>query len=181
MKDILVKTVMIPLSDYVTIEGDNTLYDVFQILENNKASGSHAHRDAIVVDHNGNFMGKVTMLDIFRTIEPNYKKLFKNFEGGTLTKDSVLNAVRDFQLWLEPMQNLCERGASIKVSEIMHVPEDYEYLQENDSLEKALHDYVMGLHQPLIVKNGDTVTGVLRFGDLFEIVRDQMLSCPLPE
>ena len=92
-----------------------------------------------------------------------------------------MNAVQDFQLWLEPMQSLCERGAGIKVSEIMHVPEDYEYLQENDSLEKALHEYVMGLHQPLIVKNGDTVTGVLRFGDLFEIVRDQMLSCPLPK
>jgi len=181
MKDVLVKTVMIPLSDYVTIEADNTLYDVFQILENNKASGSHAHRDAIVVDHNGNFKGKVTMLDIFRTLEPNYKKLFKNYEGGTLTKDYVMNAVQDFQLWLEPMQSLCERGAGIKVSEIMHVPEDYEYLQENDSLEKALHEYVMGLHQPLIVKNGDTVTGVLRFGDLFEIVRDQMLSCPLPK
>ena len=181
MKDILVKTVMIPLSNYVTIEADKTLYDVFQILENNKASGSHAHRDAIVVDHNGNFKGKVTMLDIFRTIEPNYKKLFKNYEDGTLTKDYVINAVRDFQLWLEPMQSLCERGAGIKVSEIMHVPEDYEYLQENDSLEKALHEYVMGLHQPLIVKNGDTVTGVLRFGDLFEIIKDQMLSCPLPK
>lgn len=181
MKDILVKTVMIPLSNYVTIKADNTLYDVFQILEKNKAAGNHAHRDAMVVDDDGNFKGKVTMLDIFKTLEPNYNKVFKNYEDGTLTKDFVMNAVRDFNLWLEPIKNLCERGAGIKVSEIMNTPEEYEYLQEDDSLEKALHEYVIGVHQPLIVKNGDKVTGILRFGDLFEVVRDQMLSCPLPK
>jgi Mg2+/Co2+ transporter CorC len=82
---------------------------------------------------------------------------------------------------MEPIQNLCERGANIKISEIMHVPSDVEYIQEDDSLEKALHEYVMGVHQPLIVKNGDTVTGVLRFCDLFEVIRDRMLSCPAPE
>ncbi|MBU1342232.1 MAG: CBS domain-containing protein [Proteobacteria bacterium] len=181
MKDILVKTVMIPLSNYVTVKADNTLYDVFQILEKNKAAGNHAHRDAMVVDDNGDFKGKVTMLDIFKTLEPNYNNVFKNYEDGVLTKDFVMNAVRDFNLWLEPMHSLCERGAGIKVSEIMNTPEEYEYLQEDDSLEKALHEYVIGVHQPLIVKNGDKVTGILRFGDLFEVVRDQMLSCPLPK
>ncbi len=180
MKDILVKTVMISLSDYVTIKETNTVYDVFQLLEKNRSANRHAHRDAIVVDDNGNFKGKITMLDVFRTLEPNYKKL-KNYEDGTLTKDYVINAVRDFKLWREPMQSLCERGANVKVSDIMYVPDEFEYLQEEDSLEKALHEYVMGVHQPLIVKSGDTVTGVLRFGDLFEVVRDQMLSCPLPE
>ena len=181
MKDILIKTVMIPLHDYVTIKETNTVYDVFQVLAKNKSASHHSHRDVIVVDDNGTFKGKVTMLDIFRTLEPNYKKLFKNHDDGTLTKEYVINAVRDFNLWMEPMQNICERGADIKVSEIMHVPVDFEYLQEDDSLEKALHEYVMGVHQPLIVKNGDTVTGVLRFGDLFEVIRDQMLACPLPK
>ncbi len=181
MKDILIKTIMIPLRDYVTVKETDTVYDVFQVLEKNKSDIHHSHRDVIVVDDNGRFKGKVTMLDIFRTLEPNYKKLFKNYDDGTLTKDYVINAIRDFNLWMEPMKNICERGANIKVSEIMHVPVDFEYLQEKDSLEKALHEYVMGVHQPLIVKNGDTVTGVLRFCDLFEVIRDQMLSCPLPQ
>nr|WP_320015329.1 CBS domain-containing protein [uncultured Desulfobacter sp.] len=181
MKEILIKTVMIPLPDYMTIKETDTVYDVFQILEKNKPDGRHAHRDVIVVDDNGNFKGNVTMIDIFRTLEPNYKKLFQNYEGKTLTKDYVINAMRDFNLWIEPIKNICERGARIKVSEIMHVPSKGEYLQEDDSLEKALHEYVMGAHQPLIVKNGDTVTGVLRFGDLFEVIREQMLACPLPE
>ena len=61
----------------------------------------------------------------------------------------------------------------------MHIPEDHEYIQEEDSFEKALHEYVMGVHQPLIVKKGDKITGLLRFGDLFEIVRKQILACPV--
>jgi CBS domain containing-hemolysin-like protein len=181
MKEILIKTVMIPLPDYVTIKETATVYDVFQILEKHRPDGRHSHRDVIVVDNNGKFKGKVTMIDIFKTLEPNYKKMFENYEGKTLTKDYVINAMRDFNLWVEPIKNICERGATIKASEIMYVPKKAEYLQEDDSLEKALHEYVMGAHQPLMVKNGDTVTGVLRFGDLFEVIREHMLSCPLPE
>ena len=180
MKEILIKTVMTPLPDYLTLKETDTLYDVFQILEKNKSEGRESHRDVIVVDDNGKFKGKVTMLDLFRALEPNYKKLFKTFGDGTLTKDYVINAIRDFNLWMEPIQDICERGANIKISEVMHVPVDIEYLQEDDSLEKALHEYVMGAHQPLIVKKGDTVTGVLRFGDLFEVIKDRMLSCPRP-
>lgn len=179
MKDILVKDVMIPVSDYVTLKEDNTLYDVFRVLEESRSTGNRAHRDAIVLDENDDFKGKVTMIDIFQALEPNYKKLFKNYKDGTLTKDYVLGAIKDFGLWLEPMDNLCERGMGIRVSEVMHVPEDLEYLDENDSLEKALHEYVMGVHQPLLVRSEGTVTGVLRFGDLFEVIREQMLSCPV--
>lgn len=181
MKEILIKTVMTPLLDYVTIKETDTVYDVFQVLEKSKSDSGHAHRDVIVVDNNGKFKGKVTMLDIFRTLEPNYKKLFTNYKDGTLTKDYVINAIRDFNLWMEPIKSICERGANIKISEIMHVPVDAEYLQESDSLEKALHEYVMGAHQPLIVKNGDTVTGVLRYEDLFEVIRKEMLACPIPK
>lgn len=179
MKKILVKDVMIPISNYVTLKEENTLLDVFRILEESKTNSSHAHRDAIVVDEKGSFKGKITMIDILKALEPNYNKLFKNYRDGTLTKEAVLNAARKMKLWEEPMQTIFERGMGIKVSEVMHLPNDGEFIQENDSHEKALHKYVMGAHQPLIVKNGDQVTGLLRFGDLFEIVRNQMLTCDL--
>ncbi len=179
MKNILAKDVMIPVSNYVTIKEDSSLFDLFQILEEKKTTSSHAHRDAIVVDAAGDFKGKITMIDIFKALEPSYNRLFKNYRDGTLTKESVLNAAKDIGLWLEPMKNVCERGRGITVAEVMHVPDDADFIQEEDSLEKALHEYVMGIHQPLIVKNGDQVTGILRFGDLFEIVRKQMLACPI--
>ncbi|WP_300456798.1 CBS domain-containing protein [Desulfobacula sp.] len=179
MRNILIKDIMTSISDYATIKEDQTLYDVFQILETGKTSSKPVHQDLIVVNDTGEFKGKVTMIDIFRSLEPNYKKLNINYTNGTLTKDYVLKAIKDFDLWLEPVKTLCERGSGIKISELMHIPESYEYVQETDSLEKALHEYVMGVHQPLIVKKEDQVTGMLRFEDLYKVVRDHILACSI--
>ncbi len=177
MKKVSVKEVMIPISDYVTVKKTDTLVDVLQALESARQANAHAHRDAIVVDAGGAFLGKVTMIDIFRILEPNYRKLMDSPASGTLTKDFVMKAVKEFNLWLEPEQSICKRGNKKTVAEVMHAPESVEYLQETDTIEKALNLYVMGVHQPLIVKNGSTVTGVLRFGDMFEVVRKALLSC----
>ena len=180
MKSILIKDVMMPISDYMTIKEEDTLFDVFHMLENIKTESTKpAHRDAIVINDKGEFKGKVTMIDLLRALEPNYKNLTKDYKKGVLKKEYIMKAVKDFNLWLEPIQTLCQRGNKITVSEIMHVPEDHEYVQEEDSCEKALHDYVMGVHEPLIVKKGDKVTGVLRFADLFEFVRKEMIACSI--
>ena len=177
MRDIQVRELMIPISNYVTVKKENSLIDVLQALDaNRKSKTDHAHRDAIVVDGDGNFTGKLTMIDIFRALEPNYKKIDSAQSTGGLTKKFVMDAVRDFKLWIEPMQDVSERGKNLKVADVMHAPAEVEYIRESDTLEKALNEFVMGVHQPLIVKNGDEVTGVLRFGDLFEVVRERLLS-----
>lgn len=169
---------MTPIQDYETIREDQTLYDAFKILDEAKSDNRPARRDLIVVDANGDFKGKVTMIDIFRALEPSYEKLNKSFEGNTLTKDFVLKAIKDFDLWLEPVKNLCERGAHIQIDKVMHKPEQVEYINETESLENALHKYVMDVHQPLIVINDEgTVTGVLRFEDLYRVISENMLTC----
>ena len=177
MKKIFVKELMIPISNYVTVKKTDTLVDVLQALEESRQANEHAHRDAIVVDDDGTFLGKVTMIDIFRALEPNYKKMMSDNAAGTLTSAFVMKAVKEFNLWMEPEADICQRGASKTVAAVMHTPESIEYLQEDDTLEKALNLYVMEVHQPLIVKKGDTVTGVLRFGDMFEVVRRELLAC----
>ena len=177
MKTIYVKEIMIAIGNYVTVKKTDDLVGVMQALEDARQSSAHAHRDAIVVDDQGAFIGKVTMIDIFRALEPNFKKLMSSNAEGTLTSHFVMNAVKELNLWLEPEKGICERGSQKQVGEVMHVPEKVEYLQENDTLEKAMNLYVMGVHQPLVVKSGETVTGILRFGDVFEVVRKTLLSC----
>ncbi|MFC1876873.1 CBS domain-containing protein [Thermodesulfobacteriota bacterium] len=174
-----VKEIMIPILKYVTVQKENTLVEVLQSLEQaRKSENEHAHRDAIVVDANGAFIGKVTMIDVFRALEPNYVKVEQQQEKGTLTADFVMKAAKDFNLWVEPTQTICDRGVHLTVSDVMHTPEKMEYIEETATLENALHLYVMGIHQPLIVNNKDgKVTGVLRFGDVFEVVRQRLLSC----
>ena len=178
MRDTLVKEIMIPIADYVTVKKEHNLTDVLHALEKKRQThGGHAHRDAIVVDEEGRFVGKVTIIDIFRSLEPNYRKVRREQKGQTLTDGFVKEAIKEFKLWMEPAEDICQRGSKVMVAEAMHVPEKSEYIQESDTLEKALSFFVMGVHQPLIVNNGDTVTGVLRFGDLFEVIRKGLLSC----
>ncbi len=174
-----VKEIMIPILDYGTVQKENTLVEVLRYLEQaRKSENEHAHRDAIVVDAKGVFIGKVTMIDVFRALEPNYAKVEQQQEKGVLTGDFVMNAAKDFNLWIEPTQTICERGGCLLVSDVMHTPEKIEYIEETATLENALHLYVMGIHQPLIVNDKDgIVTGLLRFGDVFEVVRQRLLGC----
>jgi CBS domain-containing protein len=176
-----VQEIMIPISNYVSVQKEDSLIEVLQSLERARNSDNeHAHRDAIVVDKNGAFIGKVTMIDIFRALEPNYKKVQQQQGKRTLTAEFVMKAAKDFNLWMEPAQTICERGGRLKVADVMHTPERVEYVKETATLEEALHLYVMGIHQPLIVKNdNDIVTGLLRFGDVYEMVRQSLLECSI--
>ena len=179
MNKVQVQEIMIPISNYVTVQKEDSLVEVLQSLEQaRKSENEHAHRDAIVVDANGAFIGKVTMIDIFRALEPNYAKVEQQQEKGTLTADFVMEAANDFNLWVEPTQTICERGGRLTVSDVMHTLEKMEYIEEKATIENALHLYVMCIHQPLIVKDKDgKVTGLLRFGDVFEVVRQRLLNC----
>ena len=182
METKLVREVMIPIESYVTVHEEDSLLKVIMILGSSKGPDKRrAHRDAVVVNKEGDFIGKVTMIDIFRLLEPNYNKIDVDeivaSGKGELTEDVITDAYKDFNFWVEPSKTICERADVKKVSELMHVPKKGEYIAEEDSIEKALHLYVAGAHQPLIVKKGDTVTGMLRFGDIFEVIRESLLSC----
>ncbi len=52
-----------------------------------------------------------------------------------------------------------------------------EYLNEEDELGHAMHRYIVGMHQPLLVRNNGTITGVLRLSDIFDEVKNRMLTC----
>ena len=182
METKLIKEVMIPIESYITVQEEDSLFDVIQTLESSKNENKgRAHRDAVVVDKDGKFIGKVTMIDIFRALEPSYKKVDVDeiVAGGKgeLTEDMITAATRDFDFWVEPSKTICERGEAKKVSEVMHLPKEREYILEEESIEKALHLCVLGAHQPLIVKKGESVTGMLRFGDIFEVIRENLLMC----
>lgn len=119
------------------------------------------------------------MLDIFRSMEPAYFKMDYRDHPSVLSKDFVQKVYADFNLWSEPLKTLCQKCALLTVQELMHSPGKSEMISENDSIDKALHAFVLGLHQPILVHNGGMVTGVLRLGDIFESVRESILACDI--
>ena len=179
MKKILVADVMIPLSYCLIVQKDYSLLDVFQALDQTKKSKNETlHKDSIVLDENGALIGKVTMIDIFKELEPNYSRVKQQHKTASmLSAGAYMKIAEDFNLWLEPTQTSRDRAGQLKVADVMHIPEQIEYIKEEENLEKAMHIYIMGVHQPLIVKNaGNEVTGVLRFGDIFEAFRQSLID-----
>ena len=179
MKQILVADIMIPLSYCMKVQKDYSLLDVFKALDQTQKSKNESpQKDSIVFDENGVFLGKVTMIDIFRALEPNYSRVKQQHKTASkLSTGAYMQIAEDFNLWLEPTQTIRHRAGQLKVADVMHIPEQIEYIKEKENLEKAMHIYIMGVHQPLIVKNADNeVTGVLRFGDIFEAFRQSLLD-----
>ncbi len=179
MRNIKIKELMTPIDEYLTVHEDQTLYEVFRLLGNETVTGEHVHRDLIVVDESGEFKGKITMIDLSRVLEPKYKFLEYLSSDGMFTKKYVQDAVKTYDLWLEPVSTLCNRGRGVSLSGAMHIPFQSEFVHENDSAEIALHQYVMGSHQPLIVKSDTRVTGLLKFEDLFTLIKTHMMKCNL--
>lgn len=175
-----VKDLMIPVAEYVTVPEDSTLLDVFLALEEDfkaKPEGSHAHRDVMVLNPAGELVGMVTMVDILRALEPNYRKLTNGNDEHTLTKEYVAGVFRDMGLWSDSLTELCTKAAGYAVKSVMHAPDAGEVVDEDDSIEIAIHYYIMGAKQPIVVRRGDRFIGVLRFSDIFEAIRGRMLSC----
>jgi CBS domain containing-hemolysin-like protein len=179
MNEIKVQEIMIPIAKCLKVRKDQSLIEVFKALDQTRITEDDAaHKDSIVLDESGEFIGKVTMIDIFRALEPNYSRVEKQQKmASMLSAGAVMKIAKDFNLWMEPTKTIYERANQLKVADVMHAPENIEYIKEEDILEKALHIYVMGVHQPLIVRNEDNViTGILRFGDIFEAFRQSLLN-----
>ncbi len=183
--DMKIKDLMTPVEEYVRIGRGATLAECFRALGEAEAAsgqgGPRAHHDALVVDDDGAVVGTVTMLDIFLALEPAYKDITAApSDKAVLTPEYLTRIYKDFDLWANPLPSLCRRTAGLIVGEIMHDPADAEFVHETDPLDLALHRYVMGVHQPLLVRDADgDVRGVLRLTDVYATIKDLALACPV--
>jgi len=167
-----VKDLMTPVGEYRTVGVGAIFGEVAAALADS------GHRDVIVVDGDGNLAGVLTMIDIMLALEPNYKKLGKKDLGSdTLSNRYVADVFKEFDLWSDTLNKVCQHGYSTKVAEAMYVPGEAEYLDEDDALEHAIHRFIIGTHQPLIVRRDGVITGVLRLSDVFGEITKRMLAC----
>ncbi|MBI9111823.1 CBS domain-containing protein [Maridesulfovibrio ferrireducens] len=181
MENFRVKDLMIPVKEYSRIKKSTTVSQAMLKLvkEGTDKNLPHPHRDLLVEDETGKIIGKVTILDIFSHMEPAYFKVLEKNPKAFLDKSYVQKVFKDFNLWSEPLKNLCRNISKVKIEDIMYTPNQNEFISEEDNLDKPLHAYITGIHQPILVQKDGEVTGVLRLGDVFEKVRDSILSCEI--
>ena len=181
-----VRDMMVPISDYATIYEDASLHDAVMALEAaqdryedlQKSLGKHRykHRALVVLDKNNRVIGKVSMGDFIKALEPRYGEMgdFKSIEKFGFSQNFIKSLVKSQGLWTKPLDNLCSKASTIKVKDFMYTPAEGEYVDEDATLDEGLHQLIMGHHQSLLVMKGEDkiVVGVLRLTDVFEKICD---------
>ncbi len=184
MDTILVKELMVPLEEYAVVPQDTTLYNAVIALGDAQQEFDplkHKHRAILVLDNNNNVVGKLSMFDILIALEPKYR----NLEEASIlshtgySPEFLKSMIKDNALWGDPLQFICERAAQLNVSDIMEVPEDGVYIDENTALGEAIRQMVMPKRQSLLVTSGDNVVGILRLSDVFTQVCETIKTCKL--
>jgi CBS domain-containing protein len=182
MKTITVKELMVPLKEYATVSKDATLRDAVLALEKAQMTldpSRHKHRAILVLDESGRVVSKITMKNILVALEPNYGKVegMEVLERSGYSPDLIRSILEDNVLWAEPLQFVCKRSTKLKVSEFIQAPSKGEYINENSTLDEAVHQLIVCPYHSLLVASDDEVVGILRLSDVFTKICDTIKGC----
>ncbi|MBU1003792.1 MAG: CBS domain-containing protein [Proteobacteria bacterium] len=182
MKDYTVKDFMVSTAKLVTIPENAKVHDAVEILEQAQRElppEDFRHRVMVVVDKQGEFVGKLSLLDIIAGLEPKYAQVkdFKLSRFG-LTQQMLKTIFEQHGLWENSLATLCKRADRILVKDIMDSPEESELVHENESLSFAIHQFATGRHHNLMVHNATgKITGLLRLVDVYGNIRKMLAEC----
>lgn len=184
MKSYAVKDLMVPLSEYATVSEDATLYDAVLSLEaaQEKFEDKHTryrHRAILILDKDGQVIGKVSQLDALRALEPKYQDMIhgQGSQRFGFTKSFMESTLSDYNLFASPMSDICRKAGEQNVKKFMSTPTEGEYVSADATLDVAMHQFIMGHHQSLLVTAGAKIVGILRLTDVFAVMFHKMKEC----
>ncbi len=181
MKAKKVRDIMIPLSEYATISEDETLAAAIRKLKESRKDTkfTRKHRAVLAYDKDNNITGKVSFRCIFKALEPKYRQFENPNHTGSIglsrfgfNEDFLNSLVENFSLWDETLEELVEKASKTTIKDIMYSPSSGEFVDEDATVAEAVHHFILGCHQSLLVLSDNKVTGVVRLADLFDLVCD---------
>ncbi|NIO27733.1 MAG: CBS domain-containing protein [Candidatus Latescibacteria bacterium] len=167
---------MIRLENYATVSQEATLLEAVIALEKAHERQHHdryRHRAVLVRDNDDRIVGKLSMLDVLRALEPRYREItdFSHSMRFGFSTGFIKSMVKKYDLWQKPLDDLCRKAAQINVKNIMYTPAEGEYVRIDATLDEAVHQLVVGHHQSLLVIDDEkNVVGILRLTDVFSEV-----------
>ena len=179
MKKMKVKDLMVPIEEYATVSAEMNLYSAVTALDEAQKKfrqDRYKHRAILVYDENKKIVGKLSQLDIIKGLEAGYRKLgdLKYLSRSGFSPDLIKSMLERYSLWRESLDDICRKGAKIKVRDIMYTPSEGEYVEEDASLAEAIHQLVIGRHQSLLVTRENDIVGILRLTDVFTEISGRM-------
>jgi len=178
-----VKELMVPISEYASVSEEATLFEAVKALEaaqKNFGIDRYKHRGVLIYDKNHKIIGKLGQLDVLKALEPKYFEMQdrQGMKGLGFSKQFMKSMMDNFRLMDGPMDNICKKAGQTKISKFVVTPTEGEFVDEDASLNEAIHQLVLGHHQSLLVtgKSGDIV-GILRLTDVFSTICQSMYAC----
>jgi hypothetical protein len=181
----LVKDLTVPISKFPKISDSATFSGAVFTLEKAEEefnAGKREQRIVVVVDKHNNVVGKLSPLDVVRGLEPNYDKIVDSQHSAHVGNfDYVIQSMKDQTLlWSSPLDDLCATAKDVLVRDFITAPRSSQVIDHEETLDKALHRFVVFRHDSLFVMSGDKLIGLLRFSDVYrEISRRLRDTCRL--
>ncbi|MFP4475842.1 MAG: CBS domain-containing protein [Desulfatibacillaceae bacterium] len=192
-----VRDIMVPLTEYATVDGDATLYEVVVLLEHYPASmgptgaagnegarqeavPGRLNRAVLVTGGDGGIVGRITRLDVLRALEPGYGRILDEVhiwaEDG-FSREILMRAMQDYGVWDRPLDDICGKAAYKRASEIMYPLSEKELVDGEATLGQAILQLIIGRRQSLLVKRNREIVGVLRLSDVFSKITGRIKAC----
>jgi CBS domain-containing protein len=164
-----VKQLMVSFEDYTNVPEDASLLDAVTALEKAQQlpevdPSRPRDRAVMVIGKNNKAIGKLSMWDVLRGLEPRYNHPI-----------DPLSMAADFGFW-HPLRNLAEKASSVKARDLVRIPEEGERIDEEASLDQAVSQLLGGKHLSLLVTRAGEIIGILRLSDVFREVGTMIKS-----
>ncbi len=184
MKSFAIKDLMVPISEYATVQDDATLLEAVVSLHKAQQeydSSKTRHRAILVCDKANKVIGKINYMNIIKSLEPKYDLIKGPHPLSQFGfSKTFLNSLINQQLfWDKPFNDICQKGAALKVKDIMDTITMGEFVKFDSTLDEAVHQFIMSHHQGLLVKDGKNIVGILRFSDVYGEIASMIMECNL--
>jgi len=179
-----VRELMIPAEKYPTVEEDATIQEVILVLNSAKEENGEKNmpfRAVFVRNRKGKILGKLGYLDVLRSLEPKYAEMgdLGRVAGYGLSAAFVGSMLKKYELWQRPLADICKKAAGIKAGDLVSSPSEEEVIDAEASLNQAVHQFVVGRRQSLLVVSKKEIVGIIRSYDVFLDVSSRIMACKI--
>lgn len=186
MNSLTIKQLTVPLAEYATVSDKSTLYDAILALEKSQTSNEltyYPHRAILVFDEENRVVGKLGQFDILMALESKYSEIpdFERLTGMGLSSDFARDLFRQYSVWNEPLEKICQEAADLKVRDVMYKLHEDEYIDVGSALDEAIHQLIMGRHQSLLVTRENEIIGILKLTDVFHRISQMIKNYEMPK
>ncbi len=176
MAETTVRDLMVPNDAYATVSAGGTLRDVVLALHAARTQ-EHPERErdrAVLVVWQADIIGKITMLDVIRSLgSPRDLRT----TGASPLASLMESMTREFALRQTSLSRLVEKACDLTVRDLLRPYDKQETVAIDAPLDKALHQFIVGEYQSLLVTSNNDIVGILRLVDVYNYISNKILDC----